>query len=86
MAKPAALDIDLAAPAYQPPAATSPRKTKEQGREAGTPRNDTPVNFRWPAAEVKAMKKAALEADMTIQDFLLSCFHATKQRVDKHQG
>jgi hypothetical protein len=76
MAKAAALDIDLAAPAHQPPAATSPRKTKEQGRVAEPPRNDTPVNFRWPAAEVKAMKKAALEADMTIQDYLLSCFHA----------
>jgi uncharacterized protein (DUF1778 family) len=50
------------------------------------PKNDTPVNFRWPAAEVKAMKKAALEADMTIQDFLLSCFHASTQKVDKHQG
>ena len=34
MAKAAELDIDLAAPAHQPPAATSPRKTKEQGREA----------------------------------------------------
>ena len=86
MAKAAALDIDLAAPAHQPAAATSPRKTKEQGREAEPPRNDTPVNFRWPAAEVKAMKKAALEADMTIQDFLLSCFHASTQRVDKQQG
>ena len=86
MAKPAALDIDLAAPAYQPPAATSPRKTKEQGREAEPPRNDTPVNFRWRAAEVKAMKKAALEADMTIQDYLLSCFHAFLQRRSDSAG
>lgn len=76
MAKAAELDIDLAAPEHQPTAATSPRKTKDKGREVEPPKNDTPVNFRWPAAEVKAMKKAALEADMTIQDYLLSCFHS----------
>ncbi|WP_263377239.1 hypothetical protein [Granulicella aggregans] len=79
MAKAAALDIDLAAPTHQPPAATSPRTMKEKGREAEPSKNDTPVNFRWPAAEVKALKRAALEADMTQQDYLLSCFHAFLQ-------
>lgn len=76
MPKPANLDIDLNAPAHVPPAATAPRAVKERRKAQEPPKNDTPVNFRWPAAEVKAMKKAALEADMTIQDYLLSCFHA----------
>lgn len=40
------------------------------------PKKDTPVNFRWPAAEVKRMKRAALEADMKIKDFMLTCFHS----------
>jgi predicted DNA binding CopG/RHH family protein len=81
MPKAAELNIDLNEPTHhQPQAATSPRKPaeqpKQQGREVERPKNDTPVNFRWPAAEVKALKQAALDADMTLQDFLLSCFHA----------
>jgi hypothetical protein len=80
MPKAADLDIDLNAPAYLPPAATAPRTVKERRKEPEPPKNDTPVNFRWPGFEVKAMKKAALEADMTIQDFLLSCFHAFLQK------
>jgi hypothetical protein len=83
MPKAANLDIDLNAPTHTPPAATAPRTVKERRREAEPPKNDTPVNFRWPAAEVKAMKKAALEADMTIQDFLLSCFHSFLQSGKK---
>ena len=76
MPKAANLDIDLNDPAHLPPASTAPRTVKEGRKQPEPPKNDTPVNFRWPAAEVKAMKKAALEADMTIQDFLLSCFHS----------
>jgi len=80
MPKAADLDIDLNAPAQSPPAATAPRTIKERQKEPEPPKNDTPVNFRWPATEVKSMKKAALEADMTIQDYLLSCFHAFLQK------
>lgn len=80
MPKAAELDIDLndISHSHAPAAATAPRTPKERERkkQPEPPKNDTPVNFRWPGAEVKAMKKAALEADMTIQDFLLSCFHA----------
>ncbi len=76
MAKAAELDIDLdASEQPNPPAATSPRKPQAPTKPAA-PKSDTPVNFRWPAAEVKNMKRAALEADMTIQDFMLACFHA----------
>jgi predicted DNA binding CopG/RHH family protein len=78
MPKAASLNIDLNEPAPLPAAATAPRTAKPKA-QAEAPKNDTPVNFRWPAAEVKAMKKAALEADMTIQDFLLTCFHAFLQ-------
>jgi len=79
MPKAAELDIDLNAPAQEPPAATAPRTAKQKRQQPEAPKNDTPVNFRWPAAEVKAMKKAALDADMTIQDFLLTCFHSFLQ-------
>ena len=76
MPKAASLDIDLNDPAHTPSAATAPRAVKESRKKAELSKNDTPVNFRWPATEVKALKKAALDADMTMQDFLLSCFHA----------
>ena len=80
MPKAAELDIDLNSPAHLPPSATAPRTIKERRKEPEPTKNDTPVNFRWPAAEVKAMKKAALDADMTMQDFMLACFHAFLQK------
>jgi predicted DNA binding CopG/RHH family protein len=79
MAKAADLDIDLTAAMHQPPAATAPRSVKERSREAAPQKKDAQVNFRWPAAEVKAMKREALEADMTMQDYLLTCFHFYKK-------
>jgi len=39
-----------------------------------------PLQIRIPAAEVKAIKRAALEADQTISDFMLACFHAYMKR------
>jgi hypothetical protein len=80
MPKAADLDIDLGEASYTPPAATAPRTVKEPRPKSESARNDTPVNFRWPKDEVKAMKKAALEEDETIQDFMLSCFHAFLQK------
>jgi len=87
MPKAAELDIDLSEPTHTPSAATAPRTLKERRSEPDGPKNDTPVNFRWPKAEVRAMKKAALEADdMTIQDFMLSCFHAFIKEKSKKDG
>jgi hypothetical protein len=76
MPKAADLDIDLSEPPQMPTAATAPRSVPKRAKQQDSARNDTPVNFRWPAAEVKAMKRAALDADMTQQEFLLTCFHA----------
>ena len=79
MAKAADLDIDLTAAMHQPPAATAPRSIKENGRETQPPKYGTSVNFRWPAEEVTAWTHAATDADMTMQDYLLTCFHAFSQ-------
>ncbi len=35
-----------------------------------------PLQIRIPAAELKAIKLAAVEADQTISEFMLACFHA----------
>ena len=39
-----------------------------------------PLQIRIPAPEVKAIKRAALEADQTISNFMLACFHAYMKR------
>lgn len=85
MAKAANLDIDLTAAMHQPPAATAPRSIREKSIKVPPPKYGTSVNFRWPAEEVKALKHAATDADMTMQDYLLSCFHAFLQNGRKHQ-
>ena len=35
-----------------------------------------PLQIRIAAAEAKAIKHAAIEADQTISDFMLACFYA----------
>lgn len=39
-----------------------------------------PLQVRWPAEEVKAVKLAALHADTTVSEFMLSCFHARMKK------
>ena len=35
-----------------------------------------PLQVRWPREDVKAIKIAAAEAEQTISEFMLACFHA----------
>jgi len=37
---------------------------------------NVPLQIRVRAAEAKEIKRAALDADQTISEFMLSCFHA----------
>ena len=39
-----------------------------------------PLQIRIPAPELKAIKRAALESDNTVSEFMLACFHAHMQR------
>ena len=39
-----------------------------------------PLQIRIPAADAKAIKRAALDADQTISDFMLACFHASMKK------
>lgn len=53
-------------------------KTADNKKKAATPKEPpAPLQIRIPPREVKAIKRAALEADQTVSDFLLACFHAT---------
>ena len=73
MPKPTSLTPDaLAATAPTPPAATAPR-----GRQAkAAPAKAMPLQVRLPRQEVRAIKVAAAEAEQTISEFMLACFHA----------
>ena len=79
MAKVTALSPDLMTVAAAP--TTSP-VTNRPVEKAAAPSvaKPAPLQIRIPAAEVKAIKRAALEADQTISNFMLACFHAYMKR------
>jgi hypothetical protein len=69
---PDVLSVSTAAPA----ASTAPRTPKAKPPPAPKP---LPLQIRLPRQEVKAIKVAAAEAEQTISDFMLACFHAYMQ-------
>lgn len=77
MAKALVLSEDaLVAPVEQPRAA---RLVKTEPPPAAKPVKAAlvPLQIRISADDAKAIKRAALEADQTISEFMLACFHAT---------
>jgi hypothetical protein len=82
MAKALELNLDtLAAAPPMPRAAqiTAPPAIRDMG--SPTPgAGRVPLQVRWPMADVKAAKLAAIEMDFpTVSDFMLACFHAYMQ-------
>lgn len=69
MAKPSALNPD-ALP-------TAPRGGLKQ--ESSQPK-PMPLQVRWPREEVKAVKVAAAQAEQTVSEFMLACFHAFNEK------
>jgi hypothetical protein len=55
-----------------PPKADKPPKVKKAPQ--------VPLQIRIGANDAKAIKRAALEADQTISDFMLACFHARMKK------
>ncbi len=79
MAKALVLSEDtLAAPVEKPRAAAEPApKPEKPAKAAKAPKApQVPLQIRIPADDAKAIKRAALEADQTVSDFMLACFHA----------
>jgi len=62
------------------PPTTTPTPQHPVGKAAALVAKPAPLQIRIPAAEVKAIKRAALEADQTISNFMLACFHAYMKR------
>ena len=79
MAKVTPLSGDIMNTAQQAPTTLEARpvvKAPETKKKATTKTEPpAPLQIRIPAREVKAIKRAALEADQTVSDFLLACFH-----------
>jgi len=78
MAKVTALSPELMTVAETPPTGAQNRVPSRAA--AAPPAKPAPLQIRIPPAEVKAIKRAALEADQTISDFMLACFHAYMKR------
>jgi hypothetical protein len=69
--------LDAAPPvpqAAQVKPAVAPETPK--GRKGSPKVGQVPLQIRWPRAEVKAAKLAAVQNDSTVSDFMLACFHA----------
>ena len=70
---------DLAQPAEVPQAAG---KTPTKGKGAEI----MPFQIRIPRGEVKRIKRAAVDEEKTLSDFMLNCFHVYMQTSKKAQG
>ena len=63
------------APQIVPQASTSARTAKKEATNAPKP-DQLPLQVRLPRQEVRAIKIAAAEEELTVSDFMLACFHA----------
>jgi hypothetical protein len=80
MAKAISLTDDiLAEPATSPRASAPPVKVAPPPAKPKKPPT-VPLQIRIGARDLKAIKQAALEADQTVSDFMLACFHARMKR------
>jgi hypothetical protein len=73
--KPVALTSALvAAPQIIPRASTSARAAAKKAGNVPKP-DQMPLQVRLPRQEVRAIKIAAAERELTVSDFMLACFH-----------
>lgn len=83
MAKAETLTLDaLTMPQVTPKAATPARspavapKSEKVEAPAVEPKDQVPLQLKIPRDEARAIKIAAAERDLTIRDFMLTCFHS----------
>ena len=72
----------LVAPQITPTGATPPRRDAKP-KKADSKEQQIPLQVRLPRDQVRAIKVAAAERDLTISDFMLACFHA-HMKAGKH--
>ena len=69
----------LNAPVPPPQAATVAVNTKSELETKVQKIQHVPLQIRIPKAEAKAIRSAAVDAEKSISDFMLECFHACMQ-------
>jgi hypothetical protein len=79
MAKAISLSDDILAEPAKPPRASSAQPVKAPPPAEPKP-TTVPLQIRIGAGDLKAIKRAALEADSTVSEFMLACFHAYMKR------
>lgn len=71
--------LDLSAEMLETPV-TPPQAARVVPAEPPAPKvPNVPLQIRIPRAEVKAIKRAAVDADKNISEFMLECFHVCMQ-------
>ena len=78
-------DEILAAPVPAPQAAIAPATPKEAPPKepaVAAPKKvqHVPLQIRIPPADLKAIKRAAIDAEQSVSEFMLACFHACMKR------
>lgn len=69
-----------AAPPTTAPTEPSPAPVKPAKLPKAKKAPQVPLQIRISADDAKAIKRAALEADQTISDFMLACFYACMKK------
>jgi hypothetical protein len=74
-------DETLAEPVAQPRAAQTAKVTASAPKAEKPPKVPlVPLQIRIPRNEAKGIKRAALEADQTLSEFMLACYHASMKK------
>ena len=74
----------LTSPQITPTGATPARGASAKASKARASKEvQVPLQVRLPRDQVRAIKVAAAERDLTISDFMLACFHA-HMKTAKH--
>ena len=85
MAKALVLSEEALATPVQQPRAAQPLKTEQavvtplkSPKAKKVPQK--PLQIRIPVDDAKAIKRAALDADQTVSEFMLACYHARMKK------
>ncbi len=82
MAKRIDLSAEILAVPVAPPQAAkiTPKETPKEA-PVPTPKKvqHVPLQIRIPPADLKAIKRAAVDAEQTVSEFMLACFYARMQ-------
>jgi hypothetical protein len=78
MAKATPLTGDIMNTGQSDNSTLQPRPPIKEVKKPAKTETITPLQIRLPSSQVKAIKRAALEADQTVSEYMLACFHAYK--------